>query len=81
MTDVLEKFHPLSIEIDGEWLVEVECDVTEALGEEADYLIESSQTEPQSPSTNNEEQSSQGASENPAGGGAKNTVILVVLQG
>jgi hypothetical protein len=43
-------------------LVEVECDVTDALGEVADYLQESSQTEPQNPSISNKEQSS---SENP----------------
>jgi hypothetical protein len=45
----LEKADPSSIEADGEWLVEVECDVTDALGEIADYLQESSQTEPQTP--------------------------------
>ena len=49
MTDVLEKVYPSSIEIVGEWLVEVDCDVTDALGEVADYLIESSQTEPKVP--------------------------------
>ncbi|CAB4024185.1 Hypothetical predicted protein [Paramuricea clavata] len=54
----LEKADPSSIEADGEWLVEVECDVTDALGEIADYLQESSQTEPQNPSISNEEQSS-----------------------
>jgi hypothetical protein len=38
--------------VDGEWLVEVERDVTEALGEVADYLV--NRTKP-SPSINNEE--------------------------
>jgi hypothetical protein len=54
----LENADPSSIVADGEWLVDVECDVTDALGEVADYLQESSQTEPQNPSISNAEQSS-----------------------
>ncbi|CAB3980748.1 Hypothetical predicted protein [Paramuricea clavata] len=38
----LEKADPSSIVADGELLVDVECDVTDALGEVADYLQESS---------------------------------------
>jgi hypothetical protein len=54
----LEKADPSSIVADGEWLVEVECDVTDALGEVADYFQESSQADPPNPSISNEEESS-----------------------
>lgn len=57
----LENADPSSIEANGEWLLEAECDVTDVLGEIADYL-ESNQPEPKSPSISGEEQSSESSS-------------------
>ena len=58
MITELENADPLSIEANGEWLLEAECEVTEVLGEIADYL-ESNQPEPKCPLINGEEQSSE----------------------
>ena len=57
----LENANPSSIEANGEWLLEAECDVTEVLGGIADYL-ESNQPEPKSPSISGEEQSPESSS-------------------
>ena len=49
MITELENADPSSIETKCEWLLEAECEVTEVLGEIADY-VESNQPEPKSPS-------------------------------